>query len=326
MIDLISVMVPVYNAEQNLPKCIESLMAQTYENIQIVLVNDGSKDGSLEVCRHYAEKDFRIKIVNKENGGEGAARNRGIQEADGVYICFADADDYVKPDFVKSLYELLKKYEAELSICGFIELKDREIINETIGDVQIMTQAEAMENLLKQTSFRGYVWNKMFSLNIIKEKHIQFDESLAIWEDVLFIFQYIKYIEKAVYNPNPMYYYIFWENSVSHKKNYLEVVERSYSAIRAKDQIIKMIPSEYDQVKRQIDIRYVQSALSVLRNVGYIKPNIDSKYYKRSIEILRERGKRILPYLSLKERLLVKIFTNNPAVLLLLYRIKSEIS
>lgn len=325
MPDLISVMVPVYNAEQNLPKCIESLMVQTYENIQIILVNDGSKDASLEVCRCYAEKDPRIKVVNQENGGEGAARNRGIKEADGAYICFVDADDYVKSDFVKNLYEMQKINQTELSICGFVELKDGQIINETIGNVQIMTQAEAMESLLKHTSFKGYVWNKMFVMNIITENQIQFDQSLAVWTDVLFVFTYMQYIKKAVYDPTPMYYYIFWESSVSHQKNHLIGVEKSYSALRAKDQIINLIPQEYDRVKRQIDIRYVQSSLAVLRNIGYIKDDKYSEYYKRSIEILKERGKRISPYLSKKDRLLVKVCSINPAVLLLLYRVKSKI-
>jgi glycosyltransferase involved in cell wall biosynthesis len=326
MPDLISVIVPVYNSEQNLSKCIESLIVQTYEDIQIILVNDGSKDASLEVCRYYKKKDLRINIVNKENGGVGSARNFGIKKAYGTYICFVDADDYVKPDFVENLYGLTKKYQAELAICGFTELKNGEIISETRGDIQIMTQAEAMENLLKQTSFRGYVWNKMFAIDIIKKNNVYFDESLAVWEDVLFVFTYIKYIRKIAYNPISMYNYVFWESSTSHQRDHLEVVERSYSAIMAKDEILKLIPHEYDKVKRQFDVRYVQSALSVLRNVGYVKLDFNSKFYKRSIEILREHGKRMLPYLSSKECLLVKMFIINPAILLLLYRIKSKIS
>lgn len=325
MSDLISVMVPVYNAEKHLSKCIESLMLQTYENIQIVLVNDGSKDASLEVCHRYAEKDCRIKVVDQENGGEGAARNRGLYEADGLYICFVDADDYIKPDFVKNLYELQKTNEAQLSICGFVEMKESQIINETAGNVEIMTQAEAMENLLKHTSFKGYVWNKMYDMNIIRKNNIQFDKSLAVWTDVLFVFTYMKHIKKAVYDPKPMYYYIFWESSVSHQKNHLIGVEKAYSAIRAKDQIVKLIPHDYDKVRRQIDIRYVQSALAVLRNIGYMNYDKNNQFYKRSINILKQQGKRISPCLSKKEQLLLKVININPSILLFLYKIKSKI-
>lgn len=325
MADLVSVMVPVYNAEQNLPKCIESLKVQTYGNIQILLIDDGSKDASLEVCRCYAEKDPRIKVVNQENGGEGAARNRGLKEADGAYICFVDADDYVKPDFVKNLYEIQKINQAELSICGFVEMKKGQIVNETIGNVEIMTQAEAMENLLKHTSFKGYVWNKMFVMDIINENNIHFDQSLAVWTDVLFVFTYMQYIKKAVYDPKPMYYYIFWESSVSHQKNHLIGIEKSYSAISAKDQIKNLIPRQYDKVNRQLDIRYVQSALAVLRNIGYIKGAEDSKFYRKSIEILKEKGNEVSPYLSKKERVLVKAFLIKPSLLMLLYRMKSKI-
>jgi len=322
---LISVMIPVYNAENNISKCLESLLAQTYSNIQIVLVNDGSKDSSLEICNKYANQDSRIKLINQENGGEGAARNRGLAESQGELICFVDADDYVKSDFIKNLYDLQLEHNAELSICGFTELRGEQVLNQTGGITQIMSQEQAMENLLKEDSFKGYVWNKMFHMDIIRENHIQFDSTLAVWTDVLFVFTYMHYVKKVVFFPEPMYFYIYVEDSVSHQQNHILGIKKAYSAIRAKNQIIDYIPQNYDNVKRQLNIRYVQSALAVIRNIGYENGDKNSEYYKDSIEIIKKsENKYILKYLSKKDRLFVFICKYCPSVLMLLYKIKKD--
>jgi len=316
---LISVIVPVYNAENKISKCLESILVQTYSNIQIVLVNDGSKDSSLQICKKYAKQDARIKLVDQVNGGEGAARNRGIAEAQGELICFVDADDYVNPDFVKNLYDLLKKNDSEMSICGFTELKGDLVLNETTGSTQIMSQKEAMENLLKDNSFKGYVWNKMFKIDIIRGNNIQFDTTLGVWEDVLFVFVYMKYVNKVVFSPIPMYFYIYMENSASHQHNYV----LGYGAIRAKNQIRDLIPQDYDNVKRQLAIRYVQSAFAVIRNIGYKDGDKNSEYYKDSLKIIKKYGdKYILKYLSRKDRFCIYICKYCPSVLMWMYKIK----
>ena len=105
--DLISVVIPVYNVEQYLPKCIESIMNQTYKNLEIILVNDGSTDGSQKICEEYKSIDNRIKIINKENGGLSDARNVGIDNSSGNYITFIDSDDYIDDDYVYTLYKSL---------------------------------------------------------------------------------------------------------------------------------------------------------------------------------------------------------------------------
>lgn len=322
MNELISVMIPVYNAQKHIGKCIESLLKQTYTNIQIVIVNDGSKDDSQIICEEYARKDKRIKLVNQPNGGEGAARNTGLKEADGKYLCFVDADDYVKEDFVENFYNLHKKYNAELSICGFTELKGEEVINETSGNLEQLNQAQAMEKLLKEDSFKGYVWNKMFKMDIIREHKLQFDVTLAVWTDVLFVFNYMEHIDRVAFDPTPKYYYIYVENSASHEQNHVLGVSKSYSAIRAKEQMIYKIPEGYTGVDRQIRIRFVQSALAVLRNIGYLGEGKGTKFYTGSLETIKKYQKDVYKYLNKKEKILVRVCLICPGLLMKIYSLK----
>lgn len=322
MNELISVMIPVYNAQKHIGKCIESLLNQTYTNIQIVIVNDGSKDDSQIICEEYAKKDKRIKLVNQPNGGEGAARNTGLKEADGKYLCFVDADDYVKEDFIENFYNLHKKYNSELSICGFTELKGEEIINETSGNVEQLNQAQAMEKLLKEDSFKGYVWNKMFKMDIIREHKLQFDVTLAVWTDVLFVFNYMEHIDRVAFDPTPKYYYIYVENSASHEQNHVLGVSKSYSAIRAKEQMIDKIPEGYIGVDRQIRIRFVQSALAVLRNIGYLGEGKGTKFYTGSLETIKKYQKDVYKYLNKKEKILVRVCLICPGLLMKIYSLK----
>lgn len=322
MQELVSVMIPVYNAQDHIRKCLDSLLVQTYENIQIVVVNDGSKDSSGQICEEYAKRDSRVKLINQPNGGEGAARNTGLREADGEYLCFVDADDYVKPDFVEKLYNLQKQNNSGLSICGFTELKGDTVINETHGDIERMNQAEAMEKLLREDSFKGYVWNKMFRMNIIRENKLKFDITLAVWTDVLFVFDYMQHIDSVTFDPTPEYYYIYVENSASHEKNHVLGVAKSYSAVRAKEQMIDRIPAEYTGVRRQICIRFVQSALAVLRNIGYLQNGEKSEYYIGSIAVIKKYYSEIYTYLSKKEKILVKLCLHCPGILMMMYRLK----
>ena len=117
---LISVIVPVYNVEQYLPKCIDSILAQTYENLEIILVEDGTKDSSGVICDEYAAKDARIRVIHKENGGLSSARNAGMEIARGEYFGFVDSDDWIEPEMYENLMALAQKYDADVFVKGYI--------------------------------------------------------------------------------------------------------------------------------------------------------------------------------------------------------------
>ena len=119
MEDLISVVVPIYNVEKYLKTCIETIIKQTYKNIEIILVNDGSTDNSLQICNEFKEKEKRIKVINKKNGGLSDARNIGLKKAKGKYICFIDSDDFINEKYIEELHSLIIKNNAQIAICSF---------------------------------------------------------------------------------------------------------------------------------------------------------------------------------------------------------------
>ena len=322
MNDLITVMIPAYNAQKYIGRCIESLLKQTYKEIEILIVNDGSKDNTKSICEEYSQKDSRVRLVNQENGGEGAARNTGLKEAKGKYLSFVDADDYVKEDFIERLHTNLVKNNAGLAICGFTELREDTVLNETSGDITIMNQEEGMEMLLREDSFKGYVWNKIFDLDIIRLNKLSFDVSLAVWTDVLFVFQYMRYIDKIVFDPTPEYYYIYLETSVSHGGgNNVIAVEKSYSAIRAKEQMVGDIPDKYVNVKGQIAVRFVQSSLAVIRNIGYSEnPKKYGKFLLNSKNYIKKYKRTASSSLTGKEKVLCILCLHFTSILLKLYQ------
>lgn len=329
----VSVIVPIYNTGKRLYPCLDSLLKQTHKNLEIILINDGSKDGiTKEICQEYAKKDKRIRFIDKENGGEGSARNRGLSEASGEYICFMDSDDIAEETFVESLYEL-QEQGAELAICGFVEERHDQtlgsgdvpvtIINATKGEVQHMDGHKAKYLLLLETAFKGYVWNKMFRKDIIEKYQLRFEESIAVWEDVLFDFIYMSRIDKVSYNPKPQYHYIYWEDSLSHNNNHILGLDKAFSAIEAGRRMEKYLTGEEQQVRKQLNIRMVQNALGVIRNIGYLKASKDTPYYGECLKIIKDLKKETMPFLSKKDKILTVVCGICPGILLKLYGLRA---
>lgn len=205
--NMISIIIPVYNKENTIGRCIESVQRQEYQDVEIILVDDGSNDSSLEICRKYADKDQRIVIIEKKNGGVSSARNEGIKAATGEYIQFVDADDRISPELTKILYEQLTKYNAQLAICGFVEkCKDgSEIFRKP--EKTVLTNVNKMEryvNGLFQNCFLQPCWNKLYVKKYI-EKYFQREFSYG--EDLLFNLEYLKKIQKIIFISEALYIY-----------------------------------------------------------------------------------------------------------------------
>ena len=216
MNDLISIIIPVYNSSAYLDKCIGSVLMQTYKNIEVILVNDGSADDSFEICQKYAENDHRIKLINKDNGGVSSARNAGIRASSGQYIAFVDSDDTISPDFCSKMLEAASAAASNpyLIICGY------DFINESSGTIKhfipaqknILNREDLDNNYLQLFNDRHFlsVWGKLFSAEIIKGNDIYFNEHIHIGEDFVFLHEYlthmpginVKLLSEALY----MYY------------------------------------------------------------------------------------------------------------------------
>lgn len=203
-----TVVVPVYNRENLVGKTIDSILSQKYENFELLLVDDGSKDLSLEVCRKYEKIDSRIKVFTKENGGVSTARNLGIENAQGEYICFIDSDDIVESDYLSSFVDEINKEDYDLVICGFRnvlstgETKFCELPGGNISDADVFWKN--FGNLLEVNLLRSPV-NKLYRLKTLIEHSIRFDKSTQIAEDALFNSLYYEYVESVSVINKPLY-------------------------------------------------------------------------------------------------------------------------
>jgi glycosyltransferase involved in cell wall biosynthesis len=192
--DKISIVVAVYNAEKFLKKCIDSLINQTYENTEIILVNDFSTDNSLQICNEYSSRYENIIVVSNEgNFGVSATRNKGIDISTGKYICFVDSDDYVETNYIQTLYDYYQKYNT-VPICGFVyhdEYNHCKPVNYTwSGGAELVNLGEAFR--LNDELYLTALWNKLFDNNVVKLKNIRFDEKLSSGEDLRFSVEYLK--------------------------------------------------------------------------------------------------------------------------------------
>lgn len=225
-----SIIVPVYNTEQFLDKCVSSILAQTYNDFELILVDDGSTDNSPNMCDIYAEKDFRIKVIHKKNGGVSSARNCGIDAAKGTYIWFVDSDDYIEPFSLQRLFEVQNSHNAELYV--FNNRSVCELSTENINDFfrkYYFTYALGFEP-----------WNKLYKRDIIKANNLQFDTQEKIGEDLLFNINYYKAIfssgVKDIYFVGEDYYhYVERDNSAMNTSS----KDRIYQQLRLFDKILK---------------------------------------------------------------------------------------
>lgn len=203
----ISVIIPIYNVEKYLPKCIDSVINQTYGNIEILLINDGSTDNCGLICDHYADKDNRVNVIHKENGGLSSARNVGLSLAEGRYIAFLDSDDWIDPEMYKVLIEALERTGADIAACGFKEVYQNKIIVQSYSGFEtIYDKINAINSLFDETkNIRFEVWNKVFKKEIIGD--IRFKDR-QVFEDVYFDRNVFLKMNSLVYVDKPMHNYL----------------------------------------------------------------------------------------------------------------------
>ncbi|MDE7136334.1 MAG: glycosyltransferase family 2 protein [Muribaculaceae bacterium] len=199
----VTAIVPVYNASEGLRRCIGSVESQTFEDWELLLIDDGSTDDSLEICNEYASSDSRIKVIHKENGGVSSARNVGIENARGEYIAFIDADDYIDSEFFS---KMLAGTPADLVVCGFDITGARPFIPSCQVNNEKITPELAKE-LVEIPFYLDSPWAKLLKARIIKDNGLRFDRNLKLSEDTLFSYQYLVLANTVTIIPATLYYY-----------------------------------------------------------------------------------------------------------------------
>lgn len=223
---LISVIVPVYNVEGYMEACLDSLLAQTWPNFEIILIDDASADGSGQICDGYADRDARVRAVHfLRNRGPSAARNEGVRRARGEFISFVDSDDRVEPQLLEALYRCLEENQGDISACGAdgIALKG--------GPAAVCAQAEAVRGLARGVPFSLVPWGKLYRAELAKG--CPFDEAVFYSEDLLFLYQAFKLARRVCYLPDVLYHYTYRVGSQVQSG----MTERKCTALSAQDAV-----------------------------------------------------------------------------------------
>jgi len=290
--ELISVIIPVYNSAKSLDSCLQSVLNQTYNNIEIILIDDGSKDNSGEICDDYSKKYNYIKTHHVVNGGPSKARNMGINYAKGEYIIFIDSDDYIANNMLEILYNNMKNYEADISMCSITNVDTNgKIIKDNTdyeSKVMVLNQKEFRGNIEDPKLYFTYATNKLIKKAVVGKT--RFREDIFYNEDGLFYFDLSKNIKKAVFDGrNRLYFYVIHENSANG-----QIFNDRYLTVLDSFREIEQYENDFNEKNFNFYanqyIIYMNRALYYLKkkkkvSVSFIREykRIKKKYYKAAL-------------------------------------------
>lgn len=254
----VSIIVPVYNAQNSIGRCIESILKQDYENIELIAIDDGSKDNSGKILDEYASKDSRMIVIHKENSGVSDTRNLGLSIASGAFIQFLDSDDYIPVDSTKSMVRAMIDNDVDLVVADFYRVvkdilsKKGSIMNDTV-----MTRNEYAACMAESPAdfYYGVLWNKLYKTSIIKENQLMMEKELSFCEDSIFNLEYLIHCKTIYALQVPVYYYIKTEGSlVSQNINLTKLYNAKTNVFKYYDSFFKEILSEKEYSKERLVI------------------------------------------------------------------------
>lgn len=303
---LVSIILPVYNAQSHLARCVGSICAQTYQNIEIIILNDGSKDQSLPVCEEFRQKDPRILLVDKANSGVSDTRNLGLKLASGKYVEFVDSDDYLDPDFTERLVAAAEENEADFVIAPYKMVipagasKPEQVLDKIQDELGVMSVARppevreygflpagvydkdtfALRLMDKPASyFYSVLWNKLYRRDILTGNDIQFISEMRWAEDLVFNLRYIQYAERFVAIDKPGYYYVQNPQSICHTQiNAATIVQNKLQVFRYYKDLYTRL-GIYEEVRPQLYKFLVDIAESTYPSGPFKKAIDEAKAY-----------------------------------------------
>jgi glycosyltransferase involved in cell wall biosynthesis len=270
----ISIIVPVYKVEQYLRKCVDSILAQTLTNFELILINDGSPDNCGEICDEYVKKDSRVRVIHKENGGQATARNWGLDMAKGDYVGFVDSDDWIEPDMYELLYRICENNDCDIASCSSkIYYQNKTVITGT-HPLHSLNNSEAMRALLEGKLFDEVVWTKLFKRSVIG--NIRFPVGV-MYEDTAFTYRVIHECKKVCCIGEPKYNYIKRESSTMDRA----IKNVSIDAVMIYDEMYEFINKHYQELGNLVALKLANSSMVVLNLMSSRKKfkEYKSKYY-----------------------------------------------
>ena len=267
MKDLISIIVPVYNAEKYLNRCIESIINQTYKNLEIILVNDGSKDLCGQICDEYSVKDSRIKVFHNTNHGVSYSRNYGIKQSSGQYLMFIDADDFIDLDYISKMYNIILNNDYEVVFTNHVlDYGNNKIIKNFVSK-ELQNSCDISYPKYINLYFNSYVLSSsckiLFNKNIVSSNKIEFNEKMKYGEDMLFSFMLYTKSKKTYFLNDYGYHYYIHNLSSSHSSD----INKKIKYCNDNLQLYKTIKNIFDDEKIEFD--YIIFLDAILRNLNY---------------------------------------------------------
>ncbi len=271
----VSIIIPIYNAEKNLPRCIESVLKQEYTNFELILVDDGSSDSSGAICDEYREKEHRIRVIHKKNTGVSDSRNIGISMAQGEYIQFLDSDDWITSEATGLMVRMAEEHHCDMVISDFYRVVGERVSHK--GDIPeegVLSRVEFASYMLEKPAdfYYGVLWNKLYKREIIEKHQLRMDKDISWCEDFMFNLEYIRHIEQIYVSRVPFYYYVKTKGSlVSHNMGMSKTVQMKRTVFQCYNAFCKDIFDEDDYEKNRI---YVYRFLVDAAADGIVPPTI----------------------------------------------------
>ena len=308
----VSVIIPVYNVEQYVEKSIQSVLNQSMKEIEVILVDDGSMDTSGEICDRYGEKEERIIVIHKENGGLSSARNAGVQAASGDYIGFIDSDDYIDSVMYETLYRMAERESADVAVCGVYDVyKNGKVPQCASREAFVCDQEEMLGHILLGEKISGTVCNKLIRKDIAKELEFPVGK---LFEDAFYSAMLVQKIKKVSVTTEPMYFYVHRSDSITtcgYRRKDLDVIEAFEID---KQLVINHFPKLIDKAEFALNSAYLRVLDKMLLTKGYRK----FPEYKIVKKYIKEHGKDIIfsPYFRSSRKVAVQALRIN----ILLYK------
>lgn len=302
--ELISVIIPVYNVEKYINKCLDSVENQTYSNIEIILIDDGSQDNSGTICNEYAKRDSRIRVIHKKNEGVAVARNHGLKESKGSFITFVDSDDIVEDDYIEYLYNLLTKNNVDIACCNFEYIYEQEENHKGIEHKEIKEKTivydnkEALKNLLYQKEIDTSPWGKIYRREIFKDIIFPIGK---IYEDFGTIYKTIINARRVAYGNQKKYLYLQRNTSTIGR----DFCEKDFDMLELSIEMKKYILDKYPELENAINSRIINMDFYFIRRID--KNKYKSEYKKIKNDIIQKR-KKVLKDKNIKLKTRIAIY------------------
>ena len=283
MNDLVSVIVPIYNVEDDLKNCVDSIIHQTYRNLEIILVDDGSPDNCGSIADDYSRQDDRVRVIHKQNGGLSDARNAGLDVASGEYITFVDSDDFLSEGFVEELVSLTKKHDCDISICDHLRYRKSNGIHfkhdSEIKEIEFSSK-DAIKEMFYQKQFDVSAWGKLYKKNTFEGLFFPMGYN---FEDIPTIYKAFLKTDKIVYSSRKLYFYQVRDNSIENSEFNIKKMD----CIKTAEMMFKDIQSNYPELIKAARSRYVAANIHILAQIK--KPIKEKSYICSNLRIERHK-------------------------------------